>query len=213
MAVTLLFMTNGRKAYMEQTFASVVDNLRGGIDRVVFHSDTRDPDYNDWLYTLGHEVVINQGNHGFSAAMRNAWRNVDGNVIHWEDDFILKRPIYVSDLQDILEDETLAQVALKRQSWNIQEKAAGGIVECDPDSYTEEYANGFTITRHRKFFTTNPSMYTQKVMNLGWPTGEHSEGMFGFKVWDAGMHSAFLGGKFDEPIVEHIGYDRTGSEY
>lgn len=215
---TLLIMSHGRKNELTQAVNSIHSNLRGRIDKWVIHSDSTDPAFHDWLRQWwGGELIVNEGEHGFGNAIRNAWASLDKDdyVIHWEEDFVLKEEVNADLLRWILNTSPeLAQVALKRQPWNPQEIAAGGIIEQDPDSYTEEMKYGYVITKHRKFFTTNPCVYPWNVVDLGWPDEQYSEGTFGFKVWDAGLYSAYLGSKFDAPKVEHIGYERgTGSGY
>ena len=213
---TLLVMSHGRRDLLVQAVNSIDTNLRGRIDRRVVHSDARSNHFNDWLYSWWDgDVVVNTGEHGFGNAIRNAWNNIDDDyVIHWEEDFVLTEEVNADLMRWILNTSPdVAQVALKRQAWNEQEKAAGGIVEQDPDSYEEEMKYGYVITKHRKFFTTNPSIYGKNAVDLGWPEGDNSEGRFGFKVWERGLYSSFLGGKYDPPKVEHIGYVRDGSGY
>lgn len=209
---TLLVMSHGRRDCLTQAINSIHSNLRGRIDNWVIHSDAPDPKFNDWVKQWwGGILIVNEGERGFGNAIRNAWNNVDDDyIIHWEEDFVLKEEVNADLMQWILNTSPeLAQVALKRQPWNQQEKAMGGIVEQDPGSYTEETRYGYVITKHRKFFTTNPSVYGRNVVELGWPEGSESEGRFGLKLWDAGLYSAYLGGKYEKPKVEHIGYERA----
>lgn len=209
---SILFMTHGRHDLLRQSIDSVHRNLRGRIDRWVIHSDSPDIEFNNGIREwFGGDVIVNHGQHGFGNAIINAWKHLDDDyIIHWEEDFVLKEQVNADLMRWILTTSPeVAQVALKRQPWNSQEKAAGGIIEQDPDAYTEEMKYGYVITKHQKFFTTNPSIYGRNVVELGWPEGEHSEGHFGFKLWENGLYSSFLGGKFDKPKVEHIGYDRA----
>ena len=213
---TLLIMSHGRGKELKQAIDSIHSNLRGRIDRWVIHSDAPNPCWNMWLRDRwGGDIVINDGERGFTKSIINAWKHIDDDyIIHWEEDFVLKEEVNVDLLRWILETSPeLAQVALKRQPWNDAEKRAGGIIEQDPEAYTEEMKYGYVVTKHRKFFTTNPCIYGRNVVELGWPDEQYSEGMFGFKVWDAGLYSSFLGSKFDPPKVEHIGYERTGVGY
>lgn len=213
---TLLIMSHGRKDCILPVIDSIHRNLRGRIDNWVIHSDSPDASFNDWIgQRWGGRIIVNEGEHGFGNAIRNAWDHIDDDyIIHWEEDFVLKEEVNADTLRWILTTSPeLAQVALKRQPWNESEKRAGGIIEQDPESFTEEIKYGYVITKHRKFFTTNPSMYGRNVVELGWPDEEFSEGKFGFKVWDAGLYCSFLGAKFDPPKVEHIGYQRTGVGY
>ena len=209
---TLLIMSHGRKDCITQAINSVHSNLRGRIDEWVIHSDAPDPSFNDWLRQWwGGTIIVNEGERGFGNAIRNAWNHIDDDyIIHWEEDFLLKEEVNADLMRWILKTSPeLAQVALKRQPWNPHEKAMGGIVEQDPGAYSEETRYGYVITKHRKFFTTNPCVYGKNVVDLGWPEGAESEGHFSQKMRDAGLYSAYLGSKYDKPKVEHIGYERT----
>lgn len=213
--ITLLIMTHNRKDTLAKTIESLNRYLYGRVDRRVIHSDARDPAYNDWLtqFTPEYELMINEGTHGFGPAIQNAWSELHDSdyILHWEDDFVLKEKLNVDFLRWILTTQPdLAQIALKRQPWNEVEKSAGGIVESDPDSYIEVTQYGYTITKHDKFFTTNPCLYNKSIIDIGWPTTKHSEGIFSISMRERGLKSAFFGGKFDPPKVEHIGYDRAG---
>lgn len=210
--ITLVVMTHGRLNYLEQTIESINNNLVGRVDRRIIYSDSPDDGFNNKINNFGYEVIVNSGEHGFGNAIRNMWANVtDDYIVHWEDDFTLNEKVNTDILAWVLRTSPeLAQVALKRQPWNEEEHAAGGIVECDPDSYREIKRCGYTITQHDKFFTTNPCMYSKDTQALGWPEGEHSEGMFTFKMRDNELYSSFFGRKYSTPLVHHIGYDRAG---
>jgi hypothetical protein len=69
-------------------------------------------------------------------------------------------------------------VALKRQPWNAEECAAGGIVECHPDDFASATTRATCSPTHRRFFTTNPSVYPAALCAQGWPQVPQSEGMF-----------------------------------
>jgi hypothetical protein len=108
----------------------------------------------------------------------------------------------------------LAQLALKRQAWNAEERAAGGIIECHPGDFLEVSDAEATWTEHRRFFTTNPSVYSSRLCELGWPQVEHSEGIFTHCLLeDPELRFAFWGGRFDPPQCQHIGEVRAGVGY
>ncbi len=214
---TLLIMTDGRKDCIVPTLESLHLNLTGNIHRTLIHDDSGSQAYSSWLRkTWPWADVFSTGERsGFSGAIQSAWEQVDGDwIIHWEDDFVLKEKVNVASFVAVMRDNpNLVQIALKRQPWNSEERKAGGFIELSPYDYIEKTDGKHTWTEHRKFFTTNPSVYGRKIVELGWPDEEHSEGKFGFKVRDAGLWGSFLGAKFDPPKVEHIGYDRTGIGY
>ena len=212
---TLLLMTDGRKDCFKRTLASLAKNLHGDIHKVVVHDDSGDIQYAEWLRDLEYKgfIVHSTGQRsGFAGAIRSAWSLLDDDyIIHWEDDFVLNRHVDVKTMQSILErDHGLAQIALLRQPWNELEIEHGGIVECDPAAYTQR--DGYFT--HRKFFTTNPCMYRGTLIKeFEWPEGEFSEGKFGLRLWRYGYLSAYLGRKFDAPLVTHIGETRLGNGY
>jgi len=113
----------------------------------------------------------------------------------------------------LLKHPYLAQLVFKRQPWNELEKEAGGIVECHPDAYTECTDGENFWTEHSLFFTTNPSLYSAKLCEYGWPLVDRSEGVFSHFLLEEGKRFAFWGKKFDPPKVEHIGFVRTGKGY
>lgn len=165
-------------------------------------------------------VVIDDSDHelGFAGAITEGWRKVretDANwVFHLELDFIFCAPIPVDRILAVLAREPhLAQVCLKRQPVNEEELRAGGIVERDPDAYTQRVDRGDIFTEHRACFSTNPSFYPAALCAQGWPQKQFSEGLFTHRLLeDPEVRFAFWGAKFDEPLVEHIG-ERKGHGY
>jgi len=108
----------------------------------------------------------------------------------------------------------LAQVSLKRQPWNEREKRAGGIVEADPDDFLQRTDRGDVFTSHRRYWTTNPSVYPVGFCHQGWPQVEQSEGIFTHRLLeDPALRFALWGAKYDPPLVRHIGKERAGRGY
>lgn len=154
---------------------------------------------------------------GFAGAIIRAWGLVPQDaefVFHLEDDFVFSNEVPISEAMQILEaDDRLSQIVFKRQAWSEEEKDAGGIVEMWPDLYEEVETNFGFITRHKLFFSTNPSLYKRSLIDYGWPNKRGSEKVFTDKLIADGKHFAFWGKKFDPPFVTHIGNERTGSGY
>jgi len=215
---TLLIMTNGRAECIKPTLASLHLNLTGNIHRTLIHDDSGSERYAAWLRNEWPWAdVYSTKRVGFAGAIRSAWNQVDGDwIVHWEDDFVLKEKVNVAEFVSVMRDDPdIVQMALKRQPWNESEKKAGGIIEVSPDDYTEKTNGKYTWTEHRKFFTTNPSVYRGVLTKRGWPNVPESEGVFGaslFKFWPDAK-CAYWGGKFDDPKVEHIGAERSGHGY
>lgn len=198
--VVLLLIGDGRDNYRRRTLASLSDNLLGELDVIEINDS-------------GHRL-------GFAGAIQEGWNRITSEtdadyVFHVELDFTFNNLIPLRRMIALLERQPhLAQVALKRQPWNPEEKAAGGIVELHPDDFAERSDYGATWSEHRRFFTTNPSVYRASLCRLGWPQEAHSEGMFTHRLLaDPLLRFAFWGGKHDPPLVTHIGDERIGRGY
>lgn len=240
MTIALLVITDGRDEVLAQTMSSLAAALTGPITRSVLYDDTGNPHHRDYLedtYPAFDVIQHPAGRQGFGGAIRAAWRHIgvgpERFVFHAEDDFVLNRPLDLRPLAAVLDAcPHLAQMALRRQPWNAEEKAAGGIVEQHPDDYTERTLETGAVTavlpdatipgylrsavwlEHRRFFTTNPSLYRRSLVQRGWPDVEHSEGHFSIDLFaDPAVRCAFWGGRADPPMVHHIGTERVGVGY
>lgn len=199
MKVCLLLIHDGREDYLERTLLSA----------------------SEMLPRLSRRVTIDDSAHrlGFAGAIQAGWEQVTGMdvdyVFHLEADFTFNFPVELRAMVELLERHPyLAQVSLKRQPWNERERAAGGIVEADSEDFTECFDGKATWTEHRRYFTTNPSVYPASLCSMGWPQISESEGMFTHRLLeDPMLRFAIWGGKFDPPAVEHIGEVRAGVGY
>ena len=198
MTVCLLVIHDGRHDYLERTIESANEHLPMDVfDQVLTVDDST------------HEL-------GFAGAVQAGWQQVETDwVFHLEGDFTFNEPVFLDRMIRLLKDRPyLAQVALKRQPWNPEEKAAGGIVELHPEDFIERSDGLVNWTEHRRFFTTNPSVYSSRLCRIGWPQEPQSEGVFTHKLLtDPMLRFAFWGGKFDAPHVHHIGDERQGTGY
>lgn len=191
MSLCLMVIDDGREDYLERCLASHVPDA-------AFTVKVSDPDH-----------VL-----GFAGAIQRGWEQVLATgaewVFHLESDFTLDERVPLQRMIALLEAlPHLAQVSLKRQAVNEREKAAGGIVEADPDDFTDR--DGWT--EHRRYFTTNPSVYSTRLCERGWPQQAHSEGVFTHQVLADDLSFAIWGQKSDPPKVTHIGERRTGTGY
>lgn len=199
MKTCLLLIGDGRDEYHERSVASA----------------------ERYLPAFDHLVQVDDRDHslGFSGAIAEGWRQVVETsadfVVHLEADFIFHRDIDVIRMVSVLKaNPKIAQLALKRQPWNDEEKAAGGIVELHPEDYVQVSECGDVWTEHRRNWTTNPSVYSANWCRQGWPQEEHSEGVWTHRLLeDPELRFAFWGGKHDLPAVEHIGTVRAGVGY
>ena len=199
MNACLLRIGDGRDEYHERSWQSAVASLP----------------------KMQHVVTIDDHAHelGFSGAIAEGWRQalVTGAdyIFHLEMDFTFNAPVPLAAMIELLEAKPyLAQVALKRQPVNAEERAAGGIVELHPDDFRQRVENGVIWTENRRCFTTNPCAYSTRLCLHGWPQEPHSEGVFTHRLLaDPDVQFAFWGAKLDAPLVHHIGDDRTGTGY
>lgn len=218
--ITLLVMTDGRRDCVEATRDSWA-MLDGPISRRVIHDDSGDEGYRAWLRReFPGWAIIGEGPRlGFGAAMIRArlWllSDVGSPFVWWqEDDFRLTRRIDLTAMVEVLNrTPNLAQLALRRQPWNDEERAAGGIVEAHPDDFLEVGLDGRKWLRHRRFFTTNPSLIPWPVINRPWPTGPLSEGMFGLSLFDDGYWCGYWGSRASGEWCRHVGTERAGTGY
>lgn len=224
--IALLVMTDGRVDCISQTIASAEANLSGPITRRIIHDDSGNADYQEWLTKQfpTYDLIGSHVRRGFGGAIRSAWEYLVENedsqperyVFHLEDDFAFDRPVDLSDLIDVLDaNNHLVQLALRRQPWNDEERAAGGIVESHPGDYTQCFGpGGAAWLEHRRFYTTNPSLYRRSLCRQGWPEREQSEGHFTqHLLGDSRLRFGFWGARDSGEWVTHIGSERAGVGY
>lgn len=229
MTYTLLIVTDGRRDCLERTLDSAWEMLPPPEHVVVVNDG--DTDYANWVRaeivpmlgewstgTVVHELPFPE-KRGFGGAIRAGWALIGtgpGFVFHLEDDFVFERPVGIDRMAALLTARPeLVQVALRRQPWNPEEHAAGGIVEQHPHDYGDETTEaGEPFLTHRRFFTTNPSLYRRSLIAHGWPETDHSEGVFTHRLLaDPEARFAFWGARTDSPWVTHIGTERVGTGY
>jgi hypothetical protein len=220
--IALLVMTDGRRDCIRQAIPSALASLHGPVTRRVIHDDSADPDYRDFLAATfpTFEIIHPARRLGFGGAIRNAWsilaQGPERFVWHHEDDFTFNRPVDLLDLMVVLDQNPhLLQLALRRQPWNDEERAAGGIVEQHPDDYAEmvDHAHRHWL-EHRRFFTTNPSLYRRSLCEGGWLDVEHSEGVMTHRwIEDPAARFGFWGPRDSGEWVTHVGHQRVGVGY
>lgn len=218
----LLVFTDGRFDCLNRTLDSFEQKMGfGQFDQMVMIDDSADPQYREKLVEVfepkGFRVVSERRRRGFAGAVQAGWNEVKpwvDYIFHLEDDFVLEQELDVNELAELMEREPyITQVALLRQAWNEEEKAAGGIIQANPDDFHQLCNESHDWIEHRKFWTTNPSLYPRWLVRRGWPQGQHSEGRFGVDLFsqDPNRVSAFWGD--GESWVTHIGEERVGTGY
>lgn len=220
--IALVVMTDGRVDCLERTIASAEANLHGEIGPKVLHNDSPDPLFRRWLHDTYSEtwtIIHTEKRAGFGGAIRNAWhylRTIEFDYLFaTEDDFVFNRSVALEYMTALLdENPDLAQIALRRQAWNHEERQAGGVVELHPHAYTDHVSNlGCPYLKHRLFFTTNSYVARRSLVEKEWPSGPRSEGFFTHKLRDEGFSFAYWGARTDEPWIHHIGDERVGCGY
>lgn len=223
MSVALLVITDGRDEYLADCVASAEANLHGPVTERWMYDDTGDQAHRLALAARYPEFRhINNGpRQGFGGAIRAAWAQLAERsradwVFHLEADFTFNRPVDLAAMVDVLANHWyLAQMALLRQPWNAAEHAAGGIINQHPGDYSDVTDGRHHWLEHRRFFTTNPSLYRRSLCSRGWPAGRGSEGRFGLALFAESLlnRCGFWGRRTDPPWVEHIGHQRVGTGY
>lgn len=224
--IALLIITDGREDYLRQTVPSARSHLVGPITERVMYDDTGDDTYRDQLRAEYPDFThINAGpRQGFGGAIRSAWAHLAWHsqaqyVFHLEQDFTFNRQVDLDMMRLVLVDQpNLVQLALRRQAWNDVEKAAGGVVECQPDEYSERDCPcgcGASWLEHRLFFTTNPSLYRMDLVRKHpWPRSDRSEGKFTAElVKSPKVRFGYWGARDSGEWVRHIGKERAGVGY
>jgi hypothetical protein len=198
MSIALIVIEDGRDTYHDEAIISATHAL-----------PMREFDQHIWIDDHEHEL-------GFAGAIQSAWQQVETDwVFHLEADFTFAAPVPLVRMIAVLgRHPELAQIVLKRQPCNAIEAAAGGLVEVAPDDFTEVREGDDVWTEHRKWWSTNPGVYSSRFCRLGWPQVPQSEGIFTHQLLrDPLLRFAMWGTKFASPLVEHIGHDRAGVGY
>lgn len=133
-------------------------------------------------------------------------------VYQTEDDFLHERPVDLGPMIETLDrDPHLVQVALLRDPYP-SEAAKGGILGHPVERFTPAGRNGDSRLEHRLFFTCNPSLFRKSLTARRWPSGRHSETLFGQALFrDPKLRAAFWG--TGEPWITHLGEVRAGTGY
>jgi len=155
--IALLFISDGRTEYRERALASAKEMLP-------------EPDHFKEIDDAEHKL-------GFGGAIQAGWRRIltetDAEfVFHLEQDFTFNWRVPIFEMAAVLRAQPhLVQLALRRQPWNEEEKAAGGVVELHADDFTEAGLNGWRWLEHQRYFTTNPSLYRRELCEYGYEYG------------------------------------------
>lgn len=230
--ICLLVMTDGRRDCLSRAITSLQESVDTRLITSKFmHDDSGDKDQRQWLRLTFPEFqqIGNGQRKGFGRAVRFA-REVVRNR-SWEpycaaveDDFIYNRPVPLDAMAGVLASRrALAQLVLRRQPVNDDERRAGGVVEMWPKLYQDcGTGSGEHWLEHRLFWSTNPSLFRRELLEVDWPGDQpRSEALFtarllaeGFDaVEPADVRFGFWGRRTDPPWITHIGDQRAGTGY
>lgn len=223
--VTVVLHTGGdpanwptRREYLIRSLASLTEQVSGPIVQRVVYDCWGDPAIRDELANLvrphGFYVVGPEQSVDFTESMKAMWgylrKRAKGDYIFAvEDDFTYERPVDLHDLLAVLRrDPDLAQMALLRDPCYPDEKETGGILGWPIPAFTFRES----WFEHRQFFTLNPSLFRRSLTDRTWPSGKHSETLFGKSLFnDKAVRVAFWGQ--GEEWIRHIGEIRAGTGY
>lgn len=223
--VTVVLHTGGdpanwpqRRAYLERSITSLQAKVSGPIVQSVIYDCWGDPgiraELSAMMQPLGFYVVGPAGPVDFTEGMKAMWgylaKRAKGDYIFAvEDDFTYERPVDLADMIAVLRrDPNLAQMALLRDPCYDDEKQTGGILGWPLPAFT--FHEGWLS--HRQFWTNNPSLFRRSLTDKTWPTGRHSETLFGKSLLnDPKVHMGFWGDGTE--YIRHIGEVRAGVGY
>lgn len=223
--VTLIVHTGGlpeawpeRRDYLQRSLASLEEHMTGPIVKRVVYDCWGDAVIREWLEQTygpkGYYVVGPAERPDFTGSMQQMWaylaKHAKGEyVFQVEDDFLYERPVDLTEIVATLRDNPqLTQLALLRDACYPDERETGGILGWPLPAF--DFREGWF--EHRQFFTLNPSVFPRSLTDIPWPSGKHSETLFGKMVLaDKTRRSAFWG--TGENWITHIGQVRAGSGY
>lgn len=223
--VTVVVHTGGdpanwptRRDYLARSLTSLSGQVSGPIVQRVVYDCWADPairaEIERVASPLGFYVVGPERPVDFTASMQALWgylrkRATGDYIFQAEDDFTYDRPVDLAAMTTVLRREPkLAQLALLRDPCYQDERETGGILGWPAPAFT--FREGWY--EHRQFFTLNPSLFRRSLTDRPWPSGRHSETLFGKSLFgDRSIRAAFWGA--GEQWITHIGEVRAGTGY
>lgn len=225
--IALVVLTDGRRDCLVRTLAAAFEHLHATFVVRILHDDSGDVDQHRWLhdhYEASFDRIITHDHRlGQAEAIRTVRAELAAAHVHipfryvfWlEDDFVTQVDVDLAELAAVLDQHPqLLQLALRRQAWFASERAAGGIVERDPDEYTDVTDGEHHWLEHRLWFTHNPNLQRASLLAGDYPTGRRHEWRYSRDLAaDPAVRFGFWGARGDAPLVEHIGTERVGVGY
>lgn len=229
--ICLAVLTDGRDALLERTLDSI-DRMVGPsalIEQRLMFDDTGDMAHQAQLALTypAFDVIGNGRRNGFGGAVREfraeiRARSISPFVLWCEDDFEVRKAVDLSEICGLLTlRRPLVQMALTRQPWSNDEKAVGTILSPPEDFEQHATADGVRWVEHRRWWTTNLSVFRRELLDVDWPEGGQSEGRFTHRLLADGfadvpgqrVRFGYWGRVGDSPWTEHVGHQRAGIGY
>ncbi len=223
--VTLIVHTGGtaeawpeRREYLRQSVASLAEKVYGPIVQRVIYDCWGDPAIRAWLTEefgpLGFYVVGPDKPVDYTGSMQAMWRYLAKRskgefIFQAEDDFTYERPVNLAPMIEALQaNPHIVQMALLRDPFYQDERETGGILGWPEPAFERKQ----DWLEHSLFFTANPSLFRRSLTAIAWPSGHHSETIFGKLIFaDKRARAAFWGQ--GEEWIRHIGQVRAGVGY
>jgi hypothetical protein len=225
--VAVLVIGDGRDSYLRRCVDSM-GALAGNITEWWMHDDTGDRTYRAELAARypGWRHINAGPRAGCAGAFQSCWAQLRAgsaadHIFLVEGDFEFFRPVDLDAIAGLLDDRPyLAEVALVRDPVNADEHAAGGVVECHPDWYTDMADGcGRQWLEQGAFYTTNPHLFRRTLLDIPWPEhrpGTYSESTFHQQLMTGGtpetpagqVRYAYWGPRDSGVWVRHIGHER-----
>lgn len=223
--IALLVFTDGRERLLARSMTSLNQVIgSSAFTEQMIVDDSGNPRYSEWLKATYPDALVysRPKRLGFCKTVEDGWAFLNmvsecEYVFHIEDDFVYEEWVDLQKMAKVLEKhDTLAQLALLRQSVSPEEKRVGGIykkhgLNCFEEKHDPEIDAHWV--EHSVFWTTNPSLFHIDILQHGWPTEPQCEGLFGIKMRQMGYKFGFWGKLEDPPKISHIGDTRVGTGY
>jgi hypothetical protein len=174
--IALLVFTAGDDDRLAETLASADERLVGPIVERVIYDDSGDPEHSKVLVDAYPDFDVVSGSTRFGA-VRTAWEYLRVQcrapfVFHLEDGYTFERPVALIPMAHALETHPyLCQMALRPAEVEVSDDFAEIVWHPTP-------RHSFAWLEHRRWFTTEPSLYRRSLCSQSWPRGANGEGRF-----------------------------------
>lgn len=227
----VVILSHRRQAFLGRTMWSL-NNMMTGSGRVTIVDDSGDHEHHQWLDDHGFQfsAVHPTKNMGYLEAMNRVWQvaacaadeaGVEYAVL-WEEDFVLRKPVDLSDMATVMENRPrLAQLNFQRQAVYRVERRFGYMESHQQRGYrlSPRQTEGIKWVRRATPFTTNPGMIRREVLDLKWPARHEADSVLGgaepamSRRLEPTYEFGWLGG-WNSPHVRHVGDDmKSGKGY